>query len=426
MTQPTADALLARITPTADVAALAGCDVVVEAVFEDTALKQQRVRRDRAARRAPDALLASNTSQIPIADARRRPCRGPPDFVGLHFFSPVEKMPLVEVCGAEDLAADARARDRLRAAAPLHAARRDATAAASSRRASSCSSSAEAFALVLEGAPPAAIERAATSAGYPVGPLQLADELNLRTARKVLRRRGRPSDGAHPGFALLDLHARRDDRAGRLPAGASTTTTRAAAASGSGRASAPRIAKGCAAIPVADMHDRMMCLQALDAVRCFDEGVIASHATANVASIRAIGFPAWTRRRRAVRRSVRGRHARLRRALPRARRAYGERFAPPASLVASPSAARRSDHEHATDAVRSRMPSASTGKSGPTTSRSSSAIAASVMPSSTPSRMASPARFGRSGYGRTIGSGFSTRTRTNTFRSSSEPASSTR
>jgi 3-hydroxyacyl-CoA dehydrogenase/enoyl-CoA hydratase/3-hydroxybutyryl-CoA epimerase len=95
LTREDADAVLARITPTGDTADLAGCDAVVEAVFEEQALKA-RVFGEVESVLAPDALLASNTSQIPISALAEAVSR-PEDFVGLHFFSPVEKMPLVEV-----------------------------------------------------------------------------------------------------------------------------------------------------------------------------------------------------------------------------------------------------------------------------------------------------------------------------------------
>ncbi|MCU0670649.1 MAG: 3-hydroxyacyl-CoA dehydrogenase NAD-binding domain-containing protein [Myxococcota bacterium] len=330
MTQPDADAVLARITPTADTAALAGCDAVIEAVFEEQALKT-RVFGEVEPVLAADALLASNTSQIPItalAEAVSRPA----DFVGLHFFSPVEKMPLVEVVAGKRTSPQglARAIDLVQQLRFVPLVVHDSRGFFTTRVI--LQFAAEAFALVLDGAPPAAIERAATMAGYPVGPLQLVDELNLRTARKVIDdAKGHPM-AAHPGFALLDRMLA-NDRAGRLHGRGFYDYDERGRRLGLWRGLGDAIAKPCAAIPVTDMQDRMMCLQALDAVRCFDEGVIASHATANVASIRAIGFPAWTG---GVVNFVDQYEGGTRGFVARCRElatAYGERFAPPASLV---------------------------------------------------------------------------------------------
>jgi 3-hydroxyacyl-CoA dehydrogenase/enoyl-CoA hydratase/3-hydroxybutyryl-CoA epimerase len=331
MTAATADALLARIRPTADLADLAGCDVVVEAVFEDTALKQQ-VFAETEPRVAADALLASNTSQIPIAALAASVSR-PRDFVGLHFFSPVEKMPLVEVVVAPQTSEQtlARAFDFVQQLRFTPLVVKDSRGFFTTRVILQFVG--EAFALVLDGVPPQAIERAATSAGYPVGPLQLADELNLRTARKALRDAAGHPMARHPGFQLVDVMLDELDRPGRLAGKGfydyDPTGRRLELWPGL----APRFARAGGELPVRDLQERMMCLQAIDAVTCFEEGVIASHATANIASIRGIGFPAWTG---GVVQFVDQYDGGTRGFVARCRElaaAYGERFTPPASLV---------------------------------------------------------------------------------------------
>jgi 3-hydroxyacyl-CoA dehydrogenase/enoyl-CoA hydratase/3-hydroxybutyryl-CoA epimerase len=191
---------------------------------------------------------------------------------------------------------------------------------------------AEAFAMVLEGVPPVSIDRAATMAGYPVGPLQLADELNLHTMRKALDdMKGHPM-AVHPGFALVDRMLSQD-RPGRLHGRGFYDYDAGGRRLGLWSGLRESVAKPGAELPVADIQERMMCGQALDAVRCFDEGVLASHATANVASIRAIGFPAWTggvvHFIDQYEGGTRGFVARCRELANE----YGDRFAPPASLV---------------------------------------------------------------------------------------------
>ena len=330
LTREDADAVLARITPTGDTADLAGCDAVVEAVFEEQALKA-RVLGEVESVLAPDALLASNTSQIPITTLAEAVSR-PEDFVGLHFFSPVEKMPLVEVVVGKRTSPRglARAIDFVQQIRFVPLVVNDSRGFFTTRVILQLI--AEAFAMVLEGVPPVSIDRAATMAGYPVGPLQLADELNLHTMRKALDdMKGHPM-AVHPGFALVDRMLAQD-RPGRLHGRGFYDYDAGGRRLGLWSGLRESVAKPGAELPVADIQERMMCGQALDAVRCFDEGVLASHATANVASIRAIGFPAWTggvvHFIDQYEGGTRGFVARCRELANE----YGDRFAPPASLV---------------------------------------------------------------------------------------------
>ena len=330
LTREDADAVLARITPTGDSADLAGCDAVVEAVFEEQALKA-RVFGEVESVLAPDALLASNTSQIPISALAEAVSR-PEDFVGLHFFSPVEKMPLVEVVVGKRTSPRglARAIDFVQQIRFVPLVVNDSRGFFTTRVILQLI--AEAFAMVLEGVPPVSIDRAATMAGYPVGPLQLADELNLHTMRKALDdMKGHPM-AVHPGFALVDRMLAQD-RPGRLHGRGFYDYDAGGRRLGLWSGLRESVAKPGAELPVADIQERMMCGQALDAVRCFDEGVLASHATANVGSIRAIGFPAWTggvvHFIDQYEGGTRGFVARCRELANE----YGDRFAPPASLV---------------------------------------------------------------------------------------------
>ena len=169
--------VLERITPTADYADLAGCDLVIEAVFEDPRLKAEVYAEVQAVVDA-GALLCSNTSTLPItglADAVDRPT----DFVGLHFFSPVDKMPLVEIIRGEQTSDQsvARAIDVVQRIKKTPIVVNDSRGFYTSRVIGTFVN--EGLAMLAEGFHPVSVERAATQAGYPVGTLQLSDELNM-------------------------------------------------------------------------------------------------------------------------------------------------------------------------------------------------------------------------------------------------------
>ncbi|WP_190226799.1 3-hydroxyacyl-CoA dehydrogenase family protein, partial [Streptomyces hydrogenans] len=182
-TQEKADALLARITATSDPQALAGCDAVIEAVFEDTALKH-KVFQEIQHVVEPDALLCSNTSTLPItvlAEGVERQA----DFIGLHFFSPVDKMPLVEIIKGEHTgdAALARAFDLVRQINKTPIVVNDSRGFFTSRVIGHFID--EGVAMVGEGIEPASVEQAAAQAGYPAKVLSLMDELTLTLPRKI-------------------------------------------------------------------------------------------------------------------------------------------------------------------------------------------------------------------------------------------------
>ncbi|MFD3353221.1 3-hydroxyacyl-CoA dehydrogenase NAD-binding domain-containing protein [Streptomyces fradiae] len=336
-TRAKADALLARIRPTADAADLAGCDAVIEAVFEDTALKH-KVFQEVQGVVAPDALLCSNTSTLPITDLADGVERQA-DFVGLHFFSPVDKMPLVEIVKGRRTGEEALARafDLVRQIGKTPIVVNDSRGFFTSRVIGRFID--EGVAMVGEGVEPASVEQAAAQAGYPAKVLSLMDELTLTLPRRIRRetRRavleaggtwpthpaeavidrmvdefGRPGRGGGAGFYEYDEEGRRT----RLWPGLREHFTRPGAD-----------------IPFEDMKERMLFSEALDAVRCLEEGVLTSVADANVGSLLGIGFPAWTG---GVLQYANGYAGGLPGFVARARELaerYGERFAPPALLV---------------------------------------------------------------------------------------------
>ena len=183
LTQDKADELLGRITATADPADLAGCDLVIEAVFEDPTLKA-RVFAEIAPYVNADALLCSNTSTLPITELAAGVDR-PADFIGLHFFSPVDKMPLVEIIRGKDTsdAALAKAYDVVQQIRKTPIVVNDSRGFYTSRVIGTMVN--EGLAMLAEGVHPVSLERAATQAGYPVGTLQLSDELNMELMAKI-------------------------------------------------------------------------------------------------------------------------------------------------------------------------------------------------------------------------------------------------
>ena len=183
ITQDKADELLGRITPTGDAADLAGCDLVIEAVFEDPSLKA-KVFAEVAPYVDDDALLCSNTSTLPITELATGVDR-PADFIGLHFFSPVDKMPLVEIIRGKETsdAALAKAYDVVQQIRKTPIVVNDSRGFYTSRVIGTQIN--EGLAMLAEGVHPVSLERAATSAGFPVGPLQISDELNMELMKKI-------------------------------------------------------------------------------------------------------------------------------------------------------------------------------------------------------------------------------------------------
>jgi 3-hydroxyacyl-CoA dehydrogenase/enoyl-CoA hydratase/3-hydroxybutyryl-CoA epimerase len=297
MTQEKADEILARITPTADAQDLAGCDLVVEAVFEDVALKHQ-VFQEIEDVVAADALLGSNTSTLPItglADGVKRK----DDFIGIHFFSPVDKMPLVEIIRGADTsdAALAKTIDYVLAIKKIPIVVNDSRGFYTSRVIGFMVN--EGLAMLAEGVNPWSIERATTQAGYPAPVLQLTDELNMELMGKIAKatRDGLAAEGKavdeHPGIAVVErmLEA---GRPGRLRGAGFYEYDEAGNRGSLWTDLAELFPVAESQIPLQDIKDRMMFAEALETAKTFEEGVIESAAAANIGSIMGIGFPAIT------------------------------------------------------------------------------------------------------------------------------------
>ncbi|GAA4255572.1 3-hydroxyacyl-CoA dehydrogenase NAD-binding domain-containing protein [Dactylosporangium darangshiense] len=334
-------ALLDRITPTSEVADLAGADLVIEAVFEDPGLKH-KVFAEIEGVVAPDALLCSNTSTLPISllaeGVQRRA-----DFVGLHFFSPVDKMPLVEVIrGAEtsDATLDrALAVVRLLRKTPIVV--NDSRGFFTSRVIGTFTM--EGLRMLAEGVPAPSIEQASLQAGYPAPVLQLMDELTLTLPQKIRNATAAAIAAAggtwtpSPADDLIDRMVDEFSRPGRSGGAGFYDYT-----DGKRTALWPGLRehfeRPAAAVPFADMQERMLFAEALESVKCLDEGVLTSVADANVGSILGIGFPGWTGGvLQYINQYEGGLPGFIARASQLASR-YGDRFTPPALLVAKAAA----------------------------------------------------------------------------------------
>jgi len=336
-TQEKADALLARITPADDPAAAAGADLVIEAVFEDPAVKA-RVFAEIEPHLADGALLGSNTSTLPISELADGVTR-PDEFIGLHFFSPVDKMPLLEIIKGEQTSEETlyRALDVAKQISKTPIVVNDSRGFFTSRVIGTFIN--EGVAMLLEGVAPASIEQASNQAGYPAPVLQLSDELNLNLARKIrdATKAAVEAEGGtfedRPSFQVVDrmLEA---GRGGKL-AGAGyydyEDGKRVGLWAGLSEMFPPM--PDPSSVSLKDLEERMLFAEALEAVKCLDEGVIESVADANIGSILGIGFPGWTG---GVLQYINGYEGGVAGFVSRARElaeAYGERFAPPASLV---------------------------------------------------------------------------------------------
>ncbi|MEU7010029.1 3-hydroxyacyl-CoA dehydrogenase NAD-binding domain-containing protein [Streptomyces sp. NPDC046332] len=336
-TQQKADELLARITPTADPADLAGCDAVIEAVFEDTALKH-KVFEEIQDIVEPDALLCSNTSTLPITVLAEGVSR-PVDFIGLHFFSPVDKMPLVEIIKGERTGDEALARafDLVRQIKKTPIVVNDSRGFFTSRVIGQFIN--EGVAMIGEGADPASVEQAAAQAGYPAKVLSLMDELTLTLPRKIRNETRRALEEAggtwtgHPADAVIDRMVDEFGRPGRSGGAGFYAYDETGKRVGLWPGLREHFTRTDVHIPFEDMKERMLFSEALDSVRCLEENVLTSVADANIGSIMGIGFPAWTG---GVLQYINGYEGGLPGFVARARELaekYGERFTPPALLV---------------------------------------------------------------------------------------------
>jgi 3-hydroxyacyl-CoA dehydrogenase / enoyl-CoA hydratase / 3-hydroxybutyryl-CoA epimerase len=295
--QQEADARLARIRATPHYADLRGCDFVVEAVFEDRAVKAQSYRRALEGLGPLPAgfVMASNTSTLPVTSlADQWP--HPDEFIGLHFFSPVERMAIVEVIQGRKTSphALARALDLVAQLRKLPIVVNDSPGFYTSRI--FCAYIDEGMAMLAEGVAPALIENAARQAGFATPPLAVTDEVSLDLQQLVIRQAA--ADGLPEKF--LRQHSQRVVEA-------MVARSRLGRKNGGGfydfvPGQPKRLWPGLAELfppattqpPLTDVKNRLLYVEALESARCVKEQVVPEAADADLGSVLALGYPKWT------------------------------------------------------------------------------------------------------------------------------------
>lgn len=284
------------VTPTDSDADLAGCDLIIEAVFENRELKNKVLPAAEAAA-LPDAVIASNTSTLPITGLAEA-VQDPTKFIGLHFFSPVPKMRLVEIIVGEQTSQEtlARAFDYVLQIGKTPIVVNDSRGFYTSRTFGTYVT--EAVSMIAEGVRPALIENIAKRSGMAVGPLAVSDEVTLTLQLKI-RDQTLADDpdvagalGDHPAFKVLEELVA-EGRTGKSGgAGFYEYPT-----DGGKKYLWPglaRYAREDAGVTEQDIEDRLLFIQSLETVRCLDEGVLNSVADANVGSVFGFGFAPWS------------------------------------------------------------------------------------------------------------------------------------
>ena len=271
-------------------------DLVVEAVFENPDVKIAAINAVEPYTKG--AVLASNTSTLPITRLGRGTAR-PEDFIGLHFFSPVEKMELVEIVVGADTSDEtlARAFDFCQSIDKTPIVVNDARGFFTSRVITQFMN--ESLALIGEGTAAASVEQAALQAGYPTGGLALFDEISLELMRNIreesasgLRAEGRDRQ-SHPGDAVLDRMLDGFGRKGRR-GGAGFYEYQDDRRVGLWTGLAEAFGPMTIPVDLTEAQERMLFAEALEAVRCLEEGVLRTVIDGNVGSLLGIGFPRWT------------------------------------------------------------------------------------------------------------------------------------
>ncbi|MFA0809847.1 3-hydroxyacyl-CoA dehydrogenase NAD-binding domain-containing protein [Microbulbifer epialgicus] len=324
--------ILSRILPTDSAAELAGCELVIEAVFEDRELKAS-VTSEAEEQLSDGAIFASNTSTLPITGLAKSSSR-PKNFIGMHFFSPADKMPLVEIiCGeetSEETLAQAFSFVLQIGKTPIVV--NDSRGFFTSR-VFGCFTN-EGIGMLSEGVNPATIENAASLAGFPVGPLAVSDEVSLALMARIrqqtindLQKEGKKAS-THPAESAID-HMLELGRAGK--------------AAGGGFYSYPEGGKKhlwqglgqefplTEQPSVEDVKERLLFIMAIESLRCYEEKVLRSVRDANIGSIFGIGFPPWTGG--ALQYINQYGVTKFAQRAQQLARSYGERFTPPTILI---------------------------------------------------------------------------------------------
>ncbi|MEL6773350.1 MAG: 3-hydroxyacyl-CoA dehydrogenase NAD-binding domain-containing protein, partial [Pseudomonadota bacterium] len=286
--------LLDRLTATEDYTALAGADLIVEAVFEDPKLKAGVTQKAEAA--APEAIFATNTSTLPISELAKASVR-PGGFIGIHFFSPVQKMMLVEIIKGRETGdeAVAKALDFVRQLRKTPIVVNDARFFYANRCILPYVN--EGVRMLAEGVAPALIENAAKQLGMPLGPLQLSDEVSLELGLKIAKATAAALGDAYersPADAVLEEMVEKRERLGRKNGAGFYSYDPKGKRQGLWEGLDDLYARADTQPALEEVQHRLMMAQALEAVRALEEGVLTDIREGDVGAILGWGFAPWS------------------------------------------------------------------------------------------------------------------------------------
>jgi 3-hydroxyacyl-CoA dehydrogenase/enoyl-CoA hydratase/3-hydroxybutyryl-CoA epimerase len=288
------EAMLARITATPDLEQLKGCDLIIEAVFEDTAVKAEMTKKVEAII-PEDCIFASNTSTLPITGLAEASVRKD-QFIGIHFFSPVEKMLLVEIIKGEQTGdrAVAKALDYVRQIRKTPIVVNDARFFYCNRCIIPYIN--EGARMVTEGVAPVLIDNAARQLGFPVGPVTLTDETSIDLGAKIARATKAAMGDAYPESPSDDLvfWMESEGRLGRKSKAGFFDYDEKGKRLGYWKGMQDKYPLAEEQPDLREVQDRLMFSQVLEAVRALEEGVIEDIREADVGAILAWGFAPWS------------------------------------------------------------------------------------------------------------------------------------
>jgi 3-hydroxyacyl-CoA dehydrogenase/enoyl-CoA hydratase/3-hydroxybutyryl-CoA epimerase len=286
------DALMGRITASADYGALAGCDLVIEAVFEDRKVKAETIKKAQAAI-GDNVIFGSNTSTLPITSLAGE-FKDPARFIGIHFFSPVERMMLVEIILGKNTgdAALATALDYVRAIRKTPIVVNDSRGFYTSRVVGTYIR--EGHLMLAEGVPPAMIENVARMAGMPVGPLALNDEVAVDLAWKILKATeadlGEKAIDPRQKALLAEMVEKRGREGRKNRKGFYDYPEKGPKRLWPGLADLQEKKLHPDTIDIGELKHRLLAMQALETARCLEEKVLIDIREADVGSILGFGF----------------------------------------------------------------------------------------------------------------------------------------
>ena len=294
ITQDKADAMLARITATTDYQALAGCDLIIEAVFEDPKIKAEVTAQVEAVI-GEDCIFATNTSTLPISELAKASKR-PEQFIGIHFFSPVEKMMLVEIIKGKETGdrAVAKSLDFVRQIRKTPIVVNDARFFYANRCIIPYIN--EGIRMVKEGVSPALIENAAKMVGMPLGPLQLVDETSIDLGAKIARATKAAMGDAYPDGAVdkVIFWMEGEGRLGRKSKAGFYDYDEKGKRQGLSEVVKAQYPEADVQPDLTDVQHRLLFVQSLEAVRALEEGVLMDIREGDVGAILGWGFAPWS------------------------------------------------------------------------------------------------------------------------------------